>query len=332
MTGLLDFNSDGYPSILSGNNSILWGNRVRHGTPHDAMPALFESAHSPSNARERAPPAQTIPPAPLPMPIQNPGGEMPNAPAGLLANYHQEPHGGLLTGLQDVMVNPLFLTGLGLLSGEGFGGAMRGAQLGFAMQEQKNQRSDKQRQEALLDHLMNTTSAPPEIAQIAGMQGPQAGANTLLEWMGPAQKARELDLEYKRSQIANNNARANWYREGAGGNRTGQTERIIERLMESNPELSYEDAVGLARRAPQDDSMRLERLAMDAYRNDPGQTLEEWRAFYGLGKRETPAAAAPAEEPGSGRPPNVPPGARQAPDGNWYVSDPDRPGKYLKVN
>jgi hypothetical protein len=29
----------------------------------------------------------------------------------------------------------------------------------------------------------------------------------------------------------------------------------------------------------------------------------------------------------------VPPvkGARQAPDGNWYVSDPKRPGKYLKV-
>ena len=26
------------------------------------------------------------------------------------------------------------------------------------------------------------------------------------------------------------------------------------------------------------------------------------------------------------------PGARQAPDGNWYVPDPNRPGKYLRVN
>jgi hypothetical protein len=34
---------------------------------------------------------------------------------------------------------------------------------------------------------------------------------------------------------------------------------------------------------------------------------------------------APAQQPPA-------PGARQAPDGNWYVSDPARPGKYLRVN
>lgn len=37
----------------------------------------------------------------------------------------------------------------------------------------------------------------------------------------------------------------------------------------------------------------------------------------------TPSAAAPA-------PPTQ--GARQAPDGNWYVPDPKRPGKYLRVS
>ncbi|MCB4770478.1 hypothetical protein LGR54_17860 [Ancylobacter sp. Lp-2] len=30
-------------------------------------------------------------------------------------------------------------------------------------------------------------------------------------------------------------------------------------------------------------------------------------------------------------PAGAPQGARQAPDGNWYVPDPARPGKYLKV-
>jgi hypothetical protein len=36
---------------------------------------------------------------------------------------------------------------------------------------------------------------------------------------------------------------------------------------------------------------------------------------------EAPAAAAPPTQ-----------GARQAPDGNWYVPDPKRPGKYLRVS
>ena len=41
-----------------------------------------------------------------------------------------------------------------------------------------------------------------------------------------------------------------------------------------------------------------------------------------------PAAAAPA---GGGDQPPVP-GARKAPDNHWYVTDPNRPGKYLKVD
>jgi hypothetical protein len=40
-------------------------------------------------------------------------------------------------------------------------------------------------------------------------------------------------------------------------------------------------------------------------------------------------AAAPVQGGGQGGPPMQ--GARQAPDGNWYVEDPNRPGKYLQV-
>lgn len=46
----------------------------------------------------------------------------------------------------------------------------------------------------------------------------------------------------------------------------------------------------------------------------------------GLGAPTPPSTPAPSATP----PPA--PGARQAPDGNWYVSDPKNPGKYLKVN
>lgn len=35
--------------------------------------------------------------------------------------------------------------------------------------------------------------------------------------------------------------------------------------------------------------------------------------------------------PGMPPPPGAPPDSRQAPDGNWYVPDPNRPGKYLQV-
>lgn len=40
---------------------------------------------------------------------------------------------------------------------------------------------------------------------------------------------------------------------------------------------------------------------------------------------------APTRQEAAQPPQGTPSGARQAPDGNWYVSDPNRPGKYLKV-
>lgn len=48
-----------------------------------------------------------------------------------------------------------------------------------------------------------------------------------------------------------------------------------------------------------------------------------WRDFIG-GEQQAGGSGAPAA------PPPVP-NARQAPDGNWYVPDPNRPGKYLRV-
>lgn len=51
--------------------------------------------------------------------------------------------------------------------------------------------------------------------------------------------------------------------------------------------------------------------------------IGNWKNFVGPGDDD---AASPVP-----RPAGAPSGARQAPDGNWYVDDPDRPGKFLKV-
>jgi len=68
--------------------------------------------------------------------------------------------------------------------------------------------------------------------------------------------------------------------------------------------------------------------------------IEEMRRAAGPGYKLHVPAEAPAEwpkeaatesaaKPAGAKPPME--GARQAPDGNWYVADPARPGKYLKV-
>lgn len=63
--------------------------------------------------------------------------------------------------------------------------------------------------------------------------------------------------------------------------------------------------------------------------------LDKSRAELGGGGATAPAevGAPKSVEPGA-KPEGKPPvdGAKKAPDGNWYVVDPDRPGKYLKVN
>ena len=51
------------------------------------------------------------------------------------------------------------------------------------------------------------------------------------------------------------------------------------------------------------------------------------------GDRARAQAGLPVEEePKESKPKDMPEGARQAPDGHFYVPDPARPGKYLRVD
>lgn len=85
-------------------------------------------------------------------------------------------------------------------------------------------------------------------------------------------------------------------RPGAGG---GTVDFIAQKLMAEDPSLSYAEAVGLARRAPNDQTLPLERLALQAakqdrnFRRDPDGTLAHWRQRYGL-PAEQEGAPAPA--------------------------------------
>lgn len=75
---------------------------------------------------------------------------------------------------------------------------------------------------------------------------------------------------------------------GAGG----VTQGIISHLMDENPNLTYEDALALAKRGgsanSNQDELRKERLALDAYKNGvaikgkPNPSLDDYRQMYGV--------------------------------------------------
>ena len=118
---------------------------------------------------------------------------------GLLGGYDEEPQ-GLFGQLQQGVMNPMFLGGAALLSGEGMGGAMRGMQLGQGFQDDQRKRAMEQQQrqdyQGLLGDPSVTGALPPEMLKIAQMAGPQNGPEFLAKYLDPA---RGADLEYKKA-------------------------------------------------------------------------------------------------------------------------------------
>lgn len=121
--------------------------------------------------------------------------------AGLLGNFYDEPV-GLLGGLQRAVTNPLTLTGLGLLSGGGWQGAAQGMQMGHAFQQQQRADAERRRQQQGFESLLGQINAPQDVLALARFQGPQAGAETIGQWVGPAQEARKLEMDLLRAKIA----------------------------------------------------------------------------------------------------------------------------------
>ena len=137
----------------------------------------------------------------------------------------------------------------------------------------------------------------------------------------------EIDEMQKRGQTVNPQTAPYQEVPGApeipvqGGQTQGETERIISSLRQENPSLSYADAVGIAKRAPDGDTvaLRKETLALigakvdSSYLDNPIATLEEWRQRYGL---QTQMGGAPGAPPQ--RPQSVPQGSAFSPSRNQW--------------
>jgi hypothetical protein len=116
--------------------------------------------------------------------------------------------GGFFDGLEEKITSPLFLAGAGLLSGEGFGGAMEGLKMGTGLKAQRRkQQEDMQRQQAFqqLTAPGALNGVSPDVMKLAQAAGPDAGFGMLA---GAMPKPRDaLEEEYKRAQIGALNRR-----------------------------------------------------------------------------------------------------------------------------
>jgi hypothetical protein len=95
---------------------------------------------------------------------------------------------GFFDGLEEKITSPLFLAGAGLLSGEGFGGAMQGMQMGTGLQGQRR----KQQQEMQRQQAYKGLTAPgalqgisPDVLKLAQAAGPEAGFDILSKGVQP---------------------------------------------------------------------------------------------------------------------------------------------------
>jgi len=109
-----------------------------------------------------------------------------------------------------------------------------------------------------------------------------------------------LEIEKTQADIDYTRARAGYYRgggAGAGGGRLSADERIAERYMEEDDNLTWSEALAMARRRPSDDTRRESLAARNARDGLEPAEVEPWRERYGVGQ---PAARPQArrQQPG----------------------------------
>jgi len=92
---------------------------------------------------------------------------------GLLGGYDDEPQ-GLFGALQQGVMNPMFLGGAALLSGEGMGGAFRGMQMGQGFQDERRQRAMEQQQKQAIGGLLDVGGYTPQQRGLLEAAGPAA--------------------------------------------------------------------------------------------------------------------------------------------------------------
>lgn len=91
---------------------------------------------------------------------------------------------GLFGVIEDTMTSPLWLGGAALLSGEGFGGALRGMQLGAGFRQQRRQQEEEEAARQRFQSLFENggiSGIDPAFSRLAQTVGPQEGSKILAD-------------------------------------------------------------------------------------------------------------------------------------------------------
>lgn len=106
--------------------------------------------------------------------------------AGGIWGFDDDEPQGLLGGLQRGFTNPMTLAGLGLLSGEGFGGAMQGMQMGQGFEQQRREADHRRRREQALPGLLGAGNFSDQQRGLLEAMGPDAAMPILTQRAFPA--------------------------------------------------------------------------------------------------------------------------------------------------
>ena len=122
---------------------------------------------------------------------------------GTLSQDQQNKPQGLFDYINGTMQSPLFLAGAGLVSGEGFGGAMQGMRMGMAAQDRTRQQAESDARKAAFEGLLSDPSKLPQgmpmgALNIVRAAGPEAGlpmlAGMIPKPMTPTDDLREYSF------------------------------------------------------------------------------------------------------------------------------------------
>ena len=146
-----------------------------------------------------------------------------------------------------------------------------------------------------------------------------------------APEMARLDIEGKKADIGSTQALADYRRRpppprGTGG--AGRSGSMTENQFQSKLGALQKERRGLMIKLNDPTVQGRQRAAVQQSIGEIDGQIAELRATRpgaapGFGPTKQPAAKAPAKAPVAG--------AKQAPNGKWYVPDPKRPGKFLEV-
>ena len=130
--------------------------------------------------------------------------------AGLLGNFEDDEPQGLFAGIQQGLMNPMTLTGLGLLAGGGWDGAMQGARIGMGFEEDRRRRAlaarDRRTYQDLVSRPDMRANLPAGFGDLLLAAGPERGFPLLAKYADPD---RALGVELQRANLAKTKAETN---------------------------------------------------------------------------------------------------------------------------